>query len=284
MNPLPSRATASANYPGPRQACPAVGRPGRSSCVGYRLEEPGASKPTARPIRTPTATRAARPLARRDGRRRCRAARGDSQCEGDDRCDDAVVEAALNVEHAAHLHRYPLVVDHLRAQRSVGRRQGRTDKACERPRQIVEEPGREQGPEHHRQRKPDAEEPCREPDVASELVDVHPGGVGEQQQREGHLRDHVDRRGLEVHREGPPVRVRKREPSDREDQRAVDVGARKHTGDHCPPQDEQCGYGERRFCHCLCVHPVSASSGRPPSSQACAARITLSGGVPGGPS
>ncbi len=61
-------------------------------------------------------------------------ARGDSQRERRRRCDDAVVEAALHVEHAAHPHGYPLVVDHLGAQRSVGRRQRRPHEAGERPR------------------------------------------------------------------------------------------------------------------------------------------------------
>ena len=64
---------------------------------------------------------------------------GGGDAERDDRRGDAVVQPALDVQHPPHAAREPLVGDHRRAQRRVGRRQAGGDQAGQGERQ-----GREQ--------------------------------------------------------------------------------------------------------------------------------------------
>ena len=134
---------------------------------------------------------------------RAELARGNRQGEGDDGGDDAVVQSALHVEHSAYAHGDPLVVDHLCAQSGVRGCESRTHEAGHRPREIFEKPGGKQGAQDHRERKTDAEKPRGDADVSSELGDVDPGGVGEQQEGQRQLRDHVERGGLEIDGERP---------------------------------------------------------------------------------
>jgi hypothetical protein len=64
--------------------------------------------------------------------------------EGNDGSDNAVVESTLDIEDPAYPHGDAAVIDHLDARGSVGRRQCRTDKAGQSPREVVEEPGRKE--------------------------------------------------------------------------------------------------------------------------------------------
>ena len=181
---------------------------------------------------------------------------GNSQGEGDDRSHDAVVEPTLDVEQPAKSHWHAGVVDHLRAERGVGGRQRCSDEAGQRPGQVVEEPGRSEGPEQYRERQPDPEQPSGQEGVMPELGDVHPRCVGEQQQGECHLREEVDRRSVDIDRQRTPVGVRQQEAGDQEDQRPVDVHPGQQVRDDGPPEDEEGNNGER-----FLGHPV-----RPPRS------------------
>ena len=90
------------------------------------------------------------------------------------------------------------VVDHLGAEGGVGGRQRRSDETGQRPGQVVEDPRRSEGPEQDREWEADPEQPCWEGMVMPELGDVHPRRIGEQQERECHLRDQMDRGSVDI--------------------------------------------------------------------------------------
>ena len=89
---------------------------------------------------------------------------------------------------------------------SVGAKHG-AEQGGQLPRQVGQQRRSEPGTERERERQSDGEQAGREPGVAAEVLRVDPGGVGEQEQREGDLGQSVHRVRLDRDRR-PPPRVR----------------------------------------------------------------------------
>ena len=154
MKPLPSRATARAKL---ARAAASVARRRPPAMIHRRLEPKVISRavpsPNTRPTTTPSASSSSAPPPEDSpwpvvpswlG--------GHREREDDDRCGDAVVQTALHVQRSTQPQRYPLVVDHLRAEGGIRGSQRRPHETGESPGEVVEHHGSSERPEDHRER------------------------------------------------------------------------------------------------------------------------------------
>ena len=115
--------------------------------------------------------------------------RGDGQRDQQQRDAEAIVQAALDVQTLSNPRRQTLIGNDGLAERGVGRRDGDGQKGG----LDQAQPGKhEQGdadPGEDGQRKPDAEKPCRDRDLASQEPQVDPRRIGEEDERERRLGD-----------------------------------------------------------------------------------------------
>ena len=104
-------------------------------------------------------------------------------------------------------------------------------------------------PSHHRERKADPEQSRRKAGVVTEAGQVHSRRVREEQQRQRHLGEQVDRRGFNIDGERSPAAVRKNEAEHREHEGAGDVPSSEAIRDDRPPEHQHHEYGEGEFRH-----------------------------------
>ena len=176
-------------------------------------------------------------------------ARRHRQHEHHDRGGDAVVEPALDVERPPYAQWDALVVDHLDAEGGVRRSERGTHEAGERPRQADEHPPGEETAEDHRQHEADRQQPDRDREIAPELRQVHPHGVGEQHEGQRHLGHDVDGGRVDVDGQRSPVRVRQQVPGDREHERPGDVVSRQRARHGRPSEHQQRQHCDGRLGH-----------------------------------
>ena len=157
---------------------------------------------------------------------------------GDDRGGDAVVEAALHVQRAPDGLGQGLVGHHAGAQRGVGGSEHRAEQSGQLPRQVGEQRRGEPGPEREGERQADGEQAGREPGVAAEVLRVDPGGVGEQEQREGDLGQPVHRVRLDRDVDHRPRSVAQQQPSGDEHDRSGHVEPLESAREHRPAEQE----------------------------------------------
>ena len=159
------------------------------------------------PVATPTMTPPPRSRECRAGlddsaRDDAELARGHGQHEHHDRCGDAVVEAALDVERGGRAQRDAFVVDHCDAERRVSRRQ-RSATRPPTPTETTEDPAGQDAPRDHREQKADTQQPDRDRNVALS-GHVHPRRIGEEHERQRDLGDPMHRRGVDVDAQRSP--------------------------------------------------------------------------------
>ncbi len=121
--------------------------------------------------------------------------------------------------------RDPPVVDHLRAERSIGGCQGGAEEPGEGPRERIEHQGCDDAAEGDRQWQTDAQESHGERQVVTQLSEIDAGCIGEQHERECHLGERVERVDLDVDLHQPPIGIGEEVADDDEHERPGDAVA-----------------------------------------------------------
>jgi hypothetical protein len=180
---------------------------------------------------------------------------GRSRCAGDgdhdDRGDDAVVEAALDGDHLTDPGGDDRVGHHGDAEGGVRRREGSADEESQPQAQLRPEPGGQRPAEQHGERQPDAEQAEVPPDIAAQLPDRQPGGIGEEHPDERDLDEHDERPRLlgTFHQAGP----RECGTDGDEEDGGRQVGACEPLREHTPAEecrgddDDRGGFHRRAF-------------------------------------
>ena len=104
---------------------------------------------------------------------------------------DAVVQAALHVERLPHPDGHILARHDRLTEGGIGRGEDRGDECGDR-RGKIEDPRREQRPERDRERKSEREHARGEREVGAQALEVDPHRVGEQEETQGDLGEHLD--------------------------------------------------------------------------------------------
>ena len=159
--------------------------------------------------------------------------------EHDQRGRDAVVEPALDVEHAPDPDRDGRVRHDGQPERGVGRREDGPDEQRGRDRKLREQEPRDEPAEGDRQQQPDPEETADQARVAAQSGQVDRRGVGEEDEGEGQLGQLPDRRRLDVEAE-QAQRVRsEQQPEQDEEHRGTDRRLVESVGDERVARQEQ---------------------------------------------
>ena len=125
------------------------------------------------------------------------------QEQRDERGDDAVVQAALDVERAADPDRDGPVREDRQSERRIRRRQDRGGERRCRPPRAREQEGGEHRTQRDRQRETDQEKATGDMGIALDLLEPDGGSVREQHHRERQL--HTQQDGLARQRDAEPI-------------------------------------------------------------------------------
>ena len=185
--------------------------------------------------------------------------------EVDERRGDAVVEAALHVEEAANPRGHPRVPHDGGPERGVGRGDDGADGGGHPQPVAAEEERGSPGPGPDGERQADAEEPGRQRGVGPQGADVDPGGVGEEHQGEGDLRQRADRRRVQVDVDERGRPVRHDHPEEDEGDRGGHVPAFQARRDEAPDEDAGGDDGQRRDVEIVVHGPGAIVLGGRPS-------------------
>ena len=177
----------------------------------------------------------------RERRRRIRDGVGDGTGdeEGHERCGDAVVQPALDVQDPAHPRRHVRVLDDLRAERRVGRGDRRRDHRRGPGVEVREQDDRQAGAHGDGERESDDQEPQWHTRVVTQHTEVHARRVGEEQERERDLRQAPERVPAHVDVDGGERIVREHEPDGHERHRGAHVERLELRRDEAPGDERR---------------------------------------------
>ena len=121
---------------------------------------------------------------------------GDEQVH--ERRGDPVVQPTFDIEQSSHSGGHPIVLHDGRTESGVGGCHDGADGGSNPEPAAPEEERRRGGARPDRQWQADAEEASRESGIGPEGPYVHPGGIGKEDDGEGHLRQRADGRRVQV--------------------------------------------------------------------------------------
>ena len=171
----------------------------------------------------------------------------EGQREEHERRRDAVVQSALHVEQAADPGGHGRVGHDRLPERRVGRRQRRADEQRDAQRDAGEQQQRPDGPQRDREQQAHDQEQGDGSRVLLERPDPDRGGVREQQQRQGHLGQELDRLRLGLQRDPAEDIVREQDADDEEHERRADREPLEASGDERVARDQQREDGQLGF-------------------------------------
>ena len=172
-------------------------------------------------------------------------ARGGREEEQHERGGDAVVQAALHPQRATDPPGHLGVVGDGSAERGIGGRDRRGDDRCHHGRQVGEDEQGRPDPEGDGEREADHQEPKWDTGIDAQLSGSHGGGVGEQQQGEGDLRQQQQGAAVDAdvhHREG---RVGEHEAERHERDRRRDAQPFQPRGEQAPQDQSRRDHDEQ---------------------------------------